>query len=266
VKTAQSYILNSIALGLHQKRGGRVILTPYSKAILCLRKPYSNSIRLSKSEKAILLSLHLKNDIEGFFPLLLCLNERNSITIKDIGSSIWTDIFQNVQMKRLKGTARMHRLIPRLEWCIDLDLVEKERHRYYITSLGKRFIKNIEKCILSPYEISLKLYFQGSAVKATERLYKKFLSCLSNAYLKLSILIPNAYHVEIIALKLLVLSMLASNGLLLSEKEFEDLLVLTWKRNIQRVRFSSSAKGNREGIAIRGRFYNYLTLSSQKLE
>lgn len=266
IKTAQSYILNSIALGLHRKLGSKVVLTAAAKVILCLRKPRDSSCVLSKAEKAVLLSLLLKNDNEGFLPLLSFLKTEGPARVKELqGTDNWSRIFSNSRMRKLKGATRLHRLIPRLEWCIDLDLVDK-RDFYKITSVGEKLIGLISEGTNNPFDVPFKLYFPGLTTENIDKLYEKFLIHLVSAYKELLLLTPNAYHVEIVAARLLTRIAFALEGLLVSHDQIDRLFLAAWKRNMQKLRFSaSSVKGHAEGLIVGDRLYSYMTLSEGKL-
>ena len=266
MKTAEGYVLNSIALNLHEKKGSKIVLTPIAKTILCLQQDLAK-IELSKAEKVVLLGLLLRIDDEGFLPVISFLKENGPSTIRQmLSSDAWIKIFANEKIKKLRGAARMHRLIPRIEWCKDLDLLKKTS-LCHITPTGEKLLDFVSKGMHNSFDLSPKLYFPDLTIRNIDGLYDNFLDSLVDAYKKLLLLMPSAYHVEIVAVKLLIEVLFALENIWISQDQINSLFLTALKRNMEVIRLTAPyTKEKAEGIIINDRLYSYMTLNEGKLQ
>jgi len=255
--TANDYVENTIAFGLGKRVKNEFQLRPLGKALSCFKN--NPKISLTPEEKTILLTSYLRNDLDGLISLVGFLEGKHSVSILDIAEKHWSEIFQGTPLLSLTGAARLHRIIPRLEWYADLDIVKKADGKYSLSSRAGALVRHGRE--MTSLDLSLKYYFPERSLKTTG--VEEFRRLLEDVYVKALAGFSNTFEVEIDTLRSLVVAEAMRRQSELTSTEFDRMLLDYWRCNLERVRLSGSsiARGHEEEGLIHGaRLYSYISV------
>jgi len=259
--TANDYIENTIAFGLGRRAGNMFQLGSLGKALVCVESTTKAS--LTTEEKAILLACYLRHDLDALVRLLSFLRDISPVSITDIAEKYWSNIFHETPLIHLRKASRLHRTIPRLEWYADLGIVEKIDNKYTPSERVETLLRSNEE--MAPVDMSFGYYFPGNLSELATTNVEEFEKVVENMYQTLLVNFLRTFEVEIDALRCLTITKMLNQRLMLTSGEFDRMLLGYWRRNLDRVRLSSSsvAEGHtEEGITYGSRLYCYIAIQS----
>jgi len=285
-RTVWGYINNAQTLGLIKAKGSSRVkkggvrrrflsLTAFGEAICAshlIERPKKDNIFLNDFEKILYFRRFLEID-----------EEWNGKWFLIIFSQISIDNFidENILLKKIAISSGLnelytshatlrHRIIPKLQWIYDLELVElrKKERGYRLTKQGYVLAELIRKkgqkwIFKNPYRSISKCYGYCKDVTTSFSLFSAFQDSLKTIYEKLQSLYERPpKYLNISTVRYLVCTNLLLRGFLIEDYDFDSFILQLKKKGLIDLASSPRREITEKGIVHNGQLFNLILVKS----